>query len=132
MKRKGMAAQYTVITLDEVENFLKRAFRSLRPKRHIIRGENVFDLALSSSTVIRVWSSISQSSSTGAGLGNDAIRVQLFSTAKGRPLVPGKAPIVKRTQGWRDNLKERIEDYMEAYDSKEEAIEAGQFIDWNS
>jgi hypothetical protein len=49
---------------------------------------------------------------------------------KGRPLKPGKAPIVKRTQGWKDNLRERVEDEIEDYDSQEENIEAGKFITW--
>lgn len=130
--RKAMAAQFTELTLDEMESFLKRAFRVLRPKKQAIRGEIVFDLAVGPTTVIRVWTSVPQFGTTGAGHGADAIRIQLYSMAKNRPLVPGKAPIVKRTQGWRDNLKDRIEDYMELYDSKEEAIEAGQFIDWKA
>lgn len=126
-----MAATYTEITLEEVETFLRRAFRVLKPTKTAIRGEVVFDLFMSQKAGIRVWTSISQHATSGAGVGADAIRVQLYSFMKGRPLMPGKAPIVKRTQGWRDNLKERIEDYIEAYDSKEDEIEAGAFINWN-
>lgn len=131
MKKKGMAATYTTISLEEVETYLKRAFRALRPVKSAIRGEIVFDLHLSPTTGVRVWSSIAQHATSGAGVGDDAIRVQLYSFAKNRPLMPGKAPIVKRTQGWRDNLKDRIEDYMEKYDTKEEDIEGGRFINWN-
>ena len=126
-----MAATYTAITLEEMETFLRRAFRVLKPTKSAIRGEIVFDLNMSPKAGIRVWTSIAQHATSGADVGADAIRVQLYSFAKNRPLMPGKAPIVKRTQGWRDNLKERIEDYIEKYDSKEAEIESGAFINWN-
>ena len=125
-----MAATYTPISLEEMETFLRRAFRALKPTKTAIRGEIVFDLRMSPKAGIRVWSSIAQHSTSGAGVGDDAIRVQLYSFAKNRPLMPGKAPIVKRTQNWRDNLQERIEDYIEKYDTKEDDIEAGRFINW--
>jgi len=125
-----MAAQFTEISLQDMESFLNRAFRALRPDKGVQRGEIYYDLKLSQKAGIRVWTSISPQGLTGAGVGQDAIRVVLYSFAKNRPLVPGKAPIVKRTQGWRDNLKDRIEDYMEMYDSREEDIEAGSYIDW--
>jgi len=130
MKKRAMAATYTEISLEDMEKFLKRAFRALKPTKGAHRGELVFDLHLSPTTGIRVWTSIAQHGTTGAGVGDDAIRVQLYSFSKGRSLVPGKAPIVKRTQGWRDNLKDRVEAYLEAYDSKEEDIEAGRYVDW--
>lgn len=126
-----MAAQFTDVTLQDMETFLKRAFRALNPKKDIIRGEVVYDLFLSSKVGVRVWTSIHQHATSGADVGADAIRVQLYNFVRGFPLMRGKAPIVKRTQGWRDNLKDRIEDYVEAYDSREEDIEAGKFIDWS-
>ncbi len=125
-----MAANYTEVTLEEMETFLRRAFHSLHPTKSGIRGEAVVDLHLSSTTGIRIWTSIAERGSSGAAVGEDAIRVQLYSFAKNRPLIPGKAPIVKRTQGWRDSLRERIEDTMEKYDDKEADIEAGKFISW--
>ncbi len=131
MRKKAMAAQFTEVTLDEMDRFLKRGWRTLRPKPASERGEVYYDLSLSDNVVIRVWTSIGASRSSGAGVGEDAIRVQLFSNKTRRPLMKGKAPIVKRTQGWKDNLQDRIEDYMEKYDEKEEAIEAGAFIDWS-
>ncbi len=130
-KRAG-GAQYTEVSLKEMESFISRAFRALHPKKSAIRGETVFDLHLSDKAGIRVWSSIAEHGTSGADVGADAIRVQLYNFSKGAPLIPGKAPIVKRTQGWRDNLRERIEDYIEAYDSKEEDIEAGRFVRWAS
>jgi hypothetical protein len=126
-----MAAQFTQISLDEMHKFINRGFHALHPKKGMDRGEVYYDLFLSPKAGVRVWTSVSSGGGLAAGVGSDAIRVQLYSYAKGRPLMPGKAPIVKRTQNWRDNLQERIEDLMEAYDSKEEQIESGAFIDWS-
>jgi hypothetical protein len=129
--KKGMAATYVEMTLQEMEQYLNRAFRVLHPKQGADRGEIYFDLHLSPTAGIRVWSSVPQHGTTGRGVGVDPIRVQFFNFRKNKPMIPGKAPIVKRTQGWRDNLRERIEEYMELYDAHEEDIEAGKFIDWN-
>lgn len=115
-----MAAQYVEITLEEMEKFLKRAFRILRPKQSQQRGEVCYDLKLGAFVGIRVWTSIRPGSGTGAAVGADAIRVQFVSLKDQGPLEKGKAPIVKRTQGWRDNLKDRVEDLIEKYEEKEE------------
>ena len=123
-------AKYTEVTLQDMETYIHRAFHALHPKKSVIKGEVVLDLFLSEKAGIRVWTSISEKGTSGAAVGEDAIRVQLYSFAKGRPLKPGKAPIVKRTQGWRDSLRERIEDEIESFDVKEEEIERGAFINW--
>jgi predicted CopG family antitoxin len=115
-----MAAQYTEITLEEMEKFLKRAFRILRPKQDQQRGEIFYDLKLGPFVGIRVWTSIRPTSGVGAGVGADAIRVQFVSLKDQGPLEKGKAPIVKRTQGWKDSLKDRIEDLIEKYEDNEE------------
>jgi hypothetical protein len=121
-----MAAQFTQITLPEMETYLKRAFRALRPQHGASRGEVVINLFLNEAKTIgiRIWTSIHPNSGMGAGQGEDAIRVQFYNFGKDRPMVPDKAPIVKRTQNWRDNLKDRIEDYMELYESKDEYWES--------
>jgi hypothetical protein len=113
-----MAAQYTEVTLDDMERFLKRGYRALRPQQGVQKGEYYYDLALSPGVVIRVWTSVQRGSSSGAGVGEDAIRVQFYGSALKRPLVPGKAPIVKRTQNWRNTLQSKIEDYIELYEEK--------------
>lgn len=118
-----MAATYTEISLDDMERFLKRGFRALKPKQGMKHNEYYYDLRLSDNVHIRVWTSVKRGSGTGAGVGQDAIRVQLLSSKTDRPLQRGKAPIVKRTQNWRDGLQKRIEDAMEAYDDQEESIE---------
>lgn len=126
MERQAMAAQYTPISLDEMLKFLARAFRALTPTPHTLRGEVVVDLALNDQKTIgiRVWTSIPAGGSHGAEVGSDAIRVQFFNFHNGHPLEKGKAPIVKRTQNWRDNLKDRIEDVIELYDDQEDYWES--------
>jgi len=113
-----MAAQYTEITLEDMDRFMKRAFRALRPKRDDDKGEYVYTLKLSKNVAIRVYSSIMKSG-VGAGVGADAIRIQLYGTRVRHPLVKGKSPIVKRTQGWRNSLQKQIELAMEKYDENE-------------
>lgn len=113
-----MAATFTQITLEEIDVYLKRAFRALRPKPGpVVRGEVTRVLTLSDKVFIRIYTSVGQGSDMAAGEGADAIRVGLFGPT--RPLLAGKLPIVKRTQGWRDNLRERVEDMMELYDDRE-------------
>lgn len=117
----AMAATFAEITLEEMESFLKRAFRVTRPKKGAKRGEVYYDLRLSDNVCVRVWTSIAEKGrGTGAGVGEDAIRVQLMYPKLDRPLQKGKAPIVKRTQGWRSNLQDRIEDAIETYEDKDE------------
>jgi len=125
--KTAMAAQFTQVTLEDMEKFLKRGFRALRPKQSIKRREIVFDLKLGSAVGIRVWTSIHPGSGVGAVRGADAIRVQLISLKDDGPLEKGKAPIVKRTQRWRISLQDRIEELAEKYEDREEFWE-----DWAS
>lgn len=125
---KGMAAQYTEITLDEMKAFLARAFHALEPQRQsMARDEVVIELPLSAIAYISVFTSMNRNGQA-ASVGADAIRVGLYRN--GRPLQSGKLPIVKRTQGWKDNLRDKIEIALEAYDSRAEDIDAGKFIVW--
>jgi hypothetical protein len=125
----AMAAQFTDVSLEQMTTFLKRAFHALEPQKvHNIRGEIAVELPLSDKASIMVYTSVAQGGANAAGIGSDAIRVGLYR--QGRPLQSGKLPIVKRTQGWKDNLRERIEDAMEKYDSRAEDIDAGKFIQW--
>ena len=127
----AMAAQFTDVTLGDMETLLSRSFHSLHQKKGAIKGELVVDLYFSPKVGTRVWTSIGQNQTSGADVGDDAIRVQLYNFEKNMPLMRGKAPIVKRTQGWKDNLRERIEENLERFYEKEEDIEAGKFIDWS-
>ena len=115
-----MAATYTEITLEDMEKFLKRGFRALRPKQELKNGEIVYDLSLSGNVAIRIFTSIHRGSGMGAGKGSDSIKILLWGPKIRRPLTSGKAaPIVKRTEGWRNSLQSRIEDMMELYEEKE-------------
>ncbi len=112
-----MAATYTEVTLQDMETFLKRAYRALRPKKGDSIGETYYDLNLSDGNIlVRVWTSIPSRGSSGAQKGMDAIRVTMV-TGKGKPLMP-KGKIVKRTQNWRNALQDRIEELVEVYESK--------------
>ncbi len=57
-----MAATFTQITLQEMDSYLKRAFRALRPTRTVVRGEVVYDLSLNETKTIgvRIFTSIGQ------------------------------------------------------------------------
>jgi hypothetical protein len=118
-----MAAQYTEISGQEMEVFLKRAFRALRPTQGMQKGAIYYDLKLSPTVVIRVWTSIG-SWGISAEAGESAIRVQFLGVKVNRPLVSGKAPMVKRTQGWRNTLQDKIEEYLELYEEKPEYWDA--------
>lgn len=108
---------YEEITLEDMERFLKRGYRVLRPKKGASRGELYYDLNLSDEKIlIRVWTSIHPQTGVSAQSGSDAIRVTLL-TRSGRPLMP-KSTIVKRTGRWKATLQERIDDYIELYEAK--------------
>jgi hypothetical protein len=127
MKRTA-AATFVNIPVEELRKFLKSAFHALEPREMTGRGEIVINLPLSDTVTIKVFTSVAAGGSQAAGVGDDAIRVGLYRN--GRPLKSGRWPIVKRTQGWRENLRERVEDMMEKYDSETEAIEKGAFVTW--
>lgn len=121
--KQAMAAEFTEVSLDDMEKFLKRSFRVLRPKRVTDRGEVVYVLHLGKFVGVKILTSIRPGSGVGADVGQDAIRVGLISLKDGGPLERlknGKFPIVKRTQNWRDSLKDRIEDCIETYEDKED------------
>ena len=125
--KQGMAAQYQEVSLDEMRTFLKRAFHALEPQRESAeRGEIVINLPLSERVSIKVFTSIAAGRDQAAGVGADAIRVGLYRD--GRPLKSGKWPIVKRTQGWKENLRERVEDMMEKADH-DPKVHGGGYVD---
>jgi hypothetical protein len=127
-KKVGMAAQFTEVTLEDMRTFLKRAFHALEPqKEEVNRGEIVISLPLSERVAIKVFTSVHKGAEQAAGVGDDAIRVGIYRD--GRPLKSGKWPIVKRTQGWKDNLRERVEDMLEKSDA-DPAVHGGGFVTW--
>lgn len=108
---------YVEVTLDDMDRFLKRGYRALRPKQGTARGEIYYDLDVSDRKIfIRVWTSIHPRSGTGAGVGEDAIRVA-FVTAGNSGLIKG-SKTVKRTGRWKSTLQEKIEELLEMYESQ--------------
>lgn len=107
---------YVEVTLKDMETFLKRGFRALRPERGSFRGQITYDLFLSPSVVIRIYTSIMRSGYS-AGAGGDSIRVVFLGVKIDKPLMSGKA-IVKRTNNWRNALQDKIEEYLELYEEK--------------
>ena len=115
-----MAATFTEVSLEDMDKFLRRGFRSLKPKRGQQYNEYFYDLTLGRFVGLRVWTSVKTHSGQGADVGADAIRVQFVSLKDEKPLEKGRAPIVKRTQGWRTSLQDRIEDFIEKYEGNDE------------
>lgn len=115
-KRAG--TQFVQFSLEEMAKFLTRSYHALKPEKGADRGEIFYDLSLSDKVAIRVWTSIGVGYSTARPMGGDAIKVQLRQKGpSGKILYQGA--IVKRTQGWKDSLQDRISETMEEYDSNE-------------
>lgn len=130
VSKEAMAAQFVEVTLEEMEKLLKRSFHSMRPKRGQFGGIYYYDLKLSDYVGIRVWTSITTRAEMGRDVGESAIRVHLIKMKTGKPFDREKAPIVKRTQGWRNNLQDLIEETVELYEGDEQKWEgrAGNVI----
>lgn len=118
MNKTAMAATFTEITLEDMNQFFMRGFRALRPKQKIERGTHVYDLALSPDVRIRVWATIPAAKETVRDVGENVIRLQMTSAHTGKPLL-AEVLKVKRVGGWKDNLQARIEDFMEKYEESE-------------
>lgn len=123
-----MAATFTPVTLTDLKKSLKRTFSSMPFKESADRGEIVLDMEITDNVGIRVFTSVGKGREDAAGHGEDAIRVLMWNLHKRRPMkskaLGGKAVAVKRTQGWRDTLRRRVEDVLEEYYDDSEGWEA--------
>lgn len=123
---------YVEVSLEDMEKFLKRGWRALRPKQAIegfSQKEYAYNLSLSDTVAIKVWTSIRPATGAAKGVGEDAIRVQFVNRRNGRPLLKGKSPIVKRTNSWKNTLQTKIEDYIELYEERQgywDAVTSGR------
>ena len=115
--RKG-AATYVNVTVEDIEAFLRRAFRAYKPlKRGVFKNEVFIAMPIDNWARIEVMTAVSAQAVSGRGVGEDAIRITLLGP-KG-PLHRAKFfTRVHRTQNWRDNLRERIETALEYYEDK--------------
>lgn len=117
-----MAKKYVKVTIEEMEGYLKRAFRVMRPKRGTFKGIIFYDLKLSENVGVRVFTSIPVRSGAAVRVGQSAFRVGLCKLGD-RYLKKGKQRIVARIDTWRTNLRKRIEDEIEDYDNDEDKWE---------
>lgn len=116
------AARAVPVTLPEIDQFMRRAFRATKPRADKTSwGEVVYYLTpdLEDPTnVIRVQTSVYYGQMA-RGEGEDSIRVVLMNTKTNRPIA-GKEQRVHRVENWRDNLRKRIEDAIEKFDDMKE------------
>ena len=123
-----MAATYTKFSIEDIDKFLKRGFRALRPRQFVDvfkgRREYAYDLKLADNVFIRVLTSVPEGRDLVRSKEARPMRIALMAgvpTRKGQPLT-GKAkfPIIKRTQGWRSTLQRRIQEFIELYYDNED------------
>lgn len=116
-----MAATFTEITLDDFDKFLKRAFRALKPRQIVCSGhEYCYTLQLSPNVRIMIRTAITRGQTTTREVGTDTVKLQLVGGTSNRPLLAGKgsALTMKRTQGWKNTLQNRVEDLVEVYEER--------------
>lgn len=109
-------AEYVAVTLEDIERYLKRAFRVMRPRQGVFGKVYFYDLKLSDNVGVRVFTSVTTTGEVARGRGESAIRIGLCKLGE-RYLKKGKQKITKRTTKWRDNLRNRIEKEIEEYES---------------
>ena len=127
---KTSAPTSVSFTIEEFRSFLKGAFSEMRPKEFQDNTSEVYfqlqldpgdpDDNVSENVCIRVYSSIKARSQMSRGVGEDAIRVTLFSVPNNRPLLKGTMPRINRTTGWKSNLASKIGDFIEQYSEDEQ------------
>lgn len=117
-------ATYTKLSLDDLDLFLKRTFRALQPVRKEGSSDYFYDLYLSHSVKIQVWSSIYKGDTEVKSTENHPMKI-IFMGRRGR--ISPKEPeiIVKRVEGWKGNLRSRIEELVELYHVDPEGWDAG-------
>jgi len=124
-----LAAHAVPVTLPEIDQVIRRAFRATKPRvEKTSWGEVVYILTPDPEdpmNVIRVQTSVFQGQAA-RGEGEDSIRVLLMNTKTNRPIA-GKEQRVHRVENWRDNLRKRIDDAIEKFeDMREEREKATQ------
>jgi len=118
-------ATYTKFTLDELDQFLRRSFRALKPVRKEGTTDYFYDLYLSQGIKIQVWTSIYKGDTEVKGTRRPPMKI-VFVGRRGR-IGPPKSDeiVVLRVRGWKDNLRERIEELVELYHVDPDGWDAG-------
>jgi len=130
-KARQGAATYVPVSLDEMDKVIRRGFRALRPRvEKSSWGEILYFLTPEDDepeNVIRIQTSIFDGSQA-RGEGEDSIRITIVNTKTKKPIA-GKMQRVHRTQNWKDNLRSRIEDAVEEFETlKEDREKAKQML----
>ena len=120
-----LAAHAVPVTLPEIDQVIRRAFRATSPRvEKTSWGEVVYILTPDPedpTNVIRVQTSVFEGQAA-RGEGEDSIRVVLMNTRTKRPIA-GKEQRVHRVENWRDNLRKRIDDAIEKFEDLQEERE---------
>jgi uncharacterized protein YjbJ (UPF0337 family) len=104
-------AHYTNITALEMDSFLQNL--GFKPVEVEGTKESVYGKIIRPKTCLRVYTGIADGNSR--EVGKDAIRCTVFTKADGEIKKLGGDKRVHRVEGWRDNLKSRIEDVTEKF-----------------
>ncbi len=112
------AAHAVTVTLPEIDQLIRRAFRATKPRvEKSSWGEVIYILtpdAEDPTNVIQVQTSVFTGQAA-RGEGEDSMRVTLMNTKSKRPFA-GREQRVHRVENWRDNLRKRIEDAIEKFE----------------
>ena len=103
---------FTTITFAEMSDLLKaeKGWTISEQYAH----EYVFEYAVPfwPGVVVKVFTSVNRHNNNSRGYAGDAIRVVAVDTVQNRGI--RKMPHVKRTQNWRQNLKDRVVDCLKS------------------
>jgi len=119
-------ASAVTITIEEMDKLIRRSFRAFHPRKEKSNwGEVLYILTPDDEdpdSIIRVQTSIFEGRQHAQRTGEDSIKVVLFNTRTKRPIAE-KQQRVHRTEGWKDNLRDRIETAIELFEDKAEERE---------
>ena len=127
-----MSAHYTPITLCEMSELLKKE-KGWNLNRPSVTEECFYDYTVKAIAAkdmvifIRVYSSI-PGNEVSRDVGADAIRVCILAQLKDRQVGIRGFSRVYRTQGWRDNLRERVLEALEFAKTKLKLCKCGSIM----
>lgn len=118
------ASTYTPFTLLELDQFIKRTFRGLRPVRREGSSDYFYDLYLSPSMKVQIWTSIYKGEDSVKDKTRPPMKVIFMGRRQGR-LNPEDIRVL-RVEKWRDNLRKRVEEFMELYHNDPDGWDSGR------
>jgi hypothetical protein len=113
------AATAVPVTLEEIDQVIRRGFRAMKPKvSKAPWGEVLYSLTPDDDEPqfeIRIQTSVFHGGQA-RGEGEDSIKVLAVNAKTHKPILR-KVQRVHRTANWRDNLRSRIEEVLEEFES---------------